>query len=692
MIKKTAFLTAGDTSNFGVVRKLCNQPAMALVSLMVLYEDDSVEVQLADGSSLQLSPCGSEFMIEKSPAPNLHPLQSCCRVRQRTLFTISIYKEQVLHALEFRNRFATCPYLPADLITADKLQNLFLDIPEVKWPGTDREGAVTIADNGRVMVSSLGGQAFLYLSPSRLEFTVEFLARVSRPVPGKPRPKPGLAQSDGLSSEQENVKPVALASGNNASVGRARGRQGEAQRAAPPCKPDVRGSTEMCPKYTHQYTWVVQHHTVSLCPPEWRHPLNLALHCSGQEDKSPSDHSGRHDKPETPGPLAVPEATTIPPKALPLNCPAPHLHRWRYRNVLSQGEPDLETCLDSEPVKVVWCQGVVYRVIAGTVTSVEIYPGDGSVLKAHDAMSNYFTHYRVGHADVQGEERMYRVSSLPPDTPGSKYSICSMVTRALRILQCWNQFKLSLKLPSVRCWITELQPGPPIQFPAILAEEVIGNVGRFLAFSDGQVHVTFCNGVRLSTTWDFGSRQRREQKTMSQQGNPMTSPTGLGETQAGWYRLLFPDRSSQSVQMHSAGSYERYVTAATDWCRHVCEKTQERKSKDMPSQQASGQEENWSVISELQKIQRFNFLLENSKYLKPEPPSPTVPALQPPTETSLPPPGDDGWSVELALQRTGRAIQDIELLLEANQKAVTAKLNEGGEGSGTLRETQECSG
>ncbi|XP_032874378.1 uncharacterized protein C5orf34 homolog isoform X4 [Amblyraja radiata] len=629
MIKKTAFLTAGDTSNFGVVRKLCNQPAMALVSLMVLYEDDSVEVQLADGSSLQLSPCGSEFMIEKSPAPNLHPLQSCCRVRQRTLFTISIYKEQVLHALEFRNRFATCPYLPADLITADKLQNLFLDIPEVKWPGTDREGAVTIADNGRVMVSSLGGQAFLYLSPSRLEFTVEFLARVSRPVPGKPRPKPGLAQSDGLSSEQENVKPVALASGNNASVGRARGRQGEAQRAAPPCKPDVRGSTEMCPKYTHQYTWVVQHHTVSLCPPEWRHPLNLALHCSGQEDKSPSDHSGRHDKPETPGPLAVPEATTIPPKALPLNCPAPHLHRWRYRNVLSQGEPDLETCLDSEPVKVVWCQGVVYRVIAGTVTSVEIYPGDGSVLKAHDAMSNYFTHYRVGHADVQGEERMYRVSSLPPDTPGSKYSICSMVTRALRILQCWNQFKLSLKLPSVRCWIT---------------------------------------------------------------GNPMTSPTGLGETQAGWYRLLFPDRSSQSVQMHSAGSYERYVTAATDWCRHVCEKTQERKSKDMPSQQASGQEENWSVISELQKIQRFNFLLENSKYLKPEPPSPTVPALQPPTETSLPPPGDDGWSVELALQRTGRAIQDIELLLEANQKAVTAKLNEGGEGSGTLRETQECSG
>ncbi|XP_078252950.1 uncharacterized protein C5orf34 homolog isoform X2 [Rhinoraja longicauda] len=647
---------------------------MALVSLMVVYEDDSVEVRLADGSSLQLSPCGSEFMIEKSPAPNLHPLQSCCRVRQRTPFTISIYKGQVLHALEFRNRFATCPYLPADLITADKLQNLFLGIPEAKWPGTDRGGAVTIADDGRVTVPSLGGQAFLYLSPSRLEFTVEFLARVSLPVPGKPRPK--LAQSDRLGSEQENVKPLALASG------------GRAQRATPPCDSDVRGSTEMCSTHTHQYTWVVQHHTVSLCPPEWCHPLNLALHCGGQQDKSPSPgEMSDHDEPETPGPLAVPEVTTIPPRALPLNCPAPHLHRWRYRNVLSQGKADLETCLYSEPVKVVWCQGVVYRVIAGTVTSVEIYPGDGSVLKAHDAMSNYFIHYRVGHADVQGEERMYRVSSLPPDTPGSTYSICSMVTRALRILQCWNQLKLSLKPPSVRCWIT---PGPPIQFPAILAEEVICHVGRFLAFSDGQVHVTFCNGVRLNTTWDFGARQRREQKTISQ-GIPLISPVALGETQADMmparYQLLFPDGSSQSVQMHSAGSFERYVTAATQWCRHVCEKTQ-----DLPSQQASGQEDNWSVISELQKIQRFNFLLENSKYLKPKPPSPAVPALQPPTETTDLPPGDDGWSVEMALQRTGRAIQDIELLLEANQRARTGKLNERGEGSGTLGETQEWSG
>ncbi|XP_051876307.1 uncharacterized protein C5orf34 homolog isoform X2 [Pristis pectinata] len=663
--------------------------AMALVSLMVIYEDDSVEIQYTDGSNLQLSPCGSEFMIEKGPAPNLHPLQSCCRVRQRTPFVISIYKEQVLHALEFRNRFASRPYLPADLITADKLLNLFLDISEVKWPGANSEGAVTVADNGQVTVSSLGGHAFFYLSPSQLEFTVEFLVRVSQSILGKPHLKPGLVQSDGLCqppcSDQENVKPVGLASGHNGSERRTRSWQNQAPGAARPCESHLkdRGSTEIYSKYKYQYTWVVQHHTVSWCPPEWRHPLSLALRYNRQQDKSPGpdrmgDHPGSPDKPGTPGPVAVPEVTTVLRSALPLNCPAPHLHRWRYRNVLSQRKLDLETCLCSEPVKVVWCQGVVYRVIAGSVTSVEIYPGDGSVLKPHDTMSNYFTHYRVGHTDGQGEERMYRVSSLPPDTAGSKYSVRSVVTRAVRILQCWNQFKLSLKPPSVSCWKTEeFQSGLSNQLPVILAEEVIRNVGRFLAFSDGRVHITFCNGVRLNTTWDFGSQCRREEQTLSQQWDPLILPMAQSETQTdmmpGWYQLLFPDGSSQLVQMHSAGSYERYLTAATDWCRYVNENPHQRKSKDLPKLQASGQDENWSVISELQKIQRFNFLLENSNCLKRESSSCAGPVAQQPTAMTSSSQGEEGWSVEGALRQTGRAIQDIELLLEANQKVRRGK-------------------
>lgn len=71
---------------------------LAIVTIMaaevqiVLYEDDSVEVQYVDGSRLQLSPCGSEFLFEKAPPISAHPLQQPERIRQRTHFVISTYR------------------------------------------------------------------------------------------------------------------------------------------------------------------------------------------------------------------------------------------------------------------------------------------------------------------------------------------------------------------------------------------------------------------------------------------------------------------------------------------------------------------------------------------------------------------------------------------------------------------------
>lgn len=65
---------------------------MAAEVRMVLYEDDSVHVQYADGSTLQLSPCGSEFLFEKAPALSTHPLEQPERIRQRTHFVISTYR------------------------------------------------------------------------------------------------------------------------------------------------------------------------------------------------------------------------------------------------------------------------------------------------------------------------------------------------------------------------------------------------------------------------------------------------------------------------------------------------------------------------------------------------------------------------------------------------------------------------
>ncbi|RXN22315.1 polyadenylate-binding -interacting 1-like protein [Labeo rohita] len=146
-------------------------------SFMFMYVDESVDVFYADGSRLQLSPCGSEFMIEKHMSPSAHPLQPKERVRQRTRFAISEYKTLVLNALEFRNKYATHPYLPEELITVEFNKTFTSAITEVEWPGSD---FCTAGPHGEITVCSVDGHAKLVLSSSGEEFTVEFICRSSQ--------------------------------------------------------------------------------------------------------------------------------------------------------------------------------------------------------------------------------------------------------------------------------------------------------------------------------------------------------------------------------------------------------------------------------------------------------------------------------------------------------------------------------
>ncbi|MGH0169433.1 UNVERIFIED_CONTAM: hypothetical protein FKN15_056788 [Acipenser sinensis] len=287
---------------------------MAAVSLMVLYEDESVEVRYCDGSCLQLSPCGCEFLLEKTPHPSAHPLQQYERIRQRTQFVISSYK------------------------------HLFIDISEVKWPKSDANG-VTFTDNDGVKVTSCDGNAFLYLAPSHQEFSVEFLCKASQTPANKTKPSGTL-----IKENQENIHndgPDYCASSKD---------------KHPHSNPH-NGNKEIyepCTKHEYVYTWVVQHQSVSSCLACWNYPLSLALKCSKNKESAQevSDEplKTKNVRVPPPGEDTLQNEVSILPKALPLSCPAPHSHRWTFKDSVSQDDQEIEQFLRTELVKIVWCQ------------------------------------------------------------------------------------------------------------------------------------------------------------------------------------------------------------------------------------------------------------------------------------------------------------------------------------------------
>ncbi|KAM4707176.1 uncharacterized protein C5orf34 homolog [Discoglossus pictus] len=625
---------------------------------LILFADDSAEAHYRDGTRVRLSPCGSEFVYERTEAA-AHPLQGPDRKRHRTEYVTSSYRDRVLQLLQFRNTFSSRPFLPSSLVPQEQIISHLTEISEVTWPSLDdAEGCLTYLKDGSVKVSSLDGNAHLYMPAMKDGFTVEFLCqlsiKVTAPVPKTHRPK------DDMNIKIQNGHTAKVTHGSNIS--------GTAENTGT-CNADIirskytsypfqlRDEALSFTNHAFQYTWQIQSFSVLSCPEAFTFPMALAL----RFHQKPTEYDENSDPPtdvEIAAEAFLKEhengIVSVLPKSLPLSCRGTHLHSWNFCELPSEKQ-DVTSTLYPLPFKVVIHSNITYRFIFYGSNTVEIHPGDGSVFISDGInLGKYFKYSFKGETGKK-EKRIYTMRDLPPDKPRSLYSVRSLISRAVRYLEICCRNKLSLNpLSDICCWNLGSTPGAIPAVPALLEQSDIPGIGRFAAYSDNMVLATFLDGVILHMIWNFtfhkDKRDQNKENPFLPKGYSAPKPDGFG-----YCRLYFPNGATKLVQLEWPGNYARYIRSAKDWCRSLEEKTQ-RETPKLDS------EENWSVTAELQKIHRFQFLLENSRAVNHR--SDINLSKQPdPDQTS---PHSD-MNIESILAKTSRAIQDIELLLSSRK-------------------------
>ncbi|XP_048044676.1 uncharacterized protein C5orf34 homolog isoform X1 [Megalobrama amblycephala] len=621
---------------------------MCSVGFMVMYVDESVDVFHADGLRLQLSPCGSEFMIEKHSSASAHPLQSRERVRQRTRFAISEYKALVLNALAFRNKYATHPYLPEELITVEFNKKFSSAITEVEWPGSD---SCTTGSHGEITVCSEDGHAKLVLSSSGEEFTVEFICRSSQSE------EESYLQLQGHQHKSTCLLSGLSLKGLNLSEASAGAQMNRPESVGKGSNMERLKSTSSKSEKVHVYTKVIQQYSRVLYPQMWCYPLSLAVkHWESQKTQintdNEQDRKGLTDREDQQ--TSQTGLKTHLPKPLPLKCPSPHQHRWRYNTV----NPDLleqDEEVTAEVVKVVWCKGIIYRIVDGVIPMVEISPGDGSLIRSNGVLANYFTHYKPGAAHRDAVECVYYLCGLPPDVPGQLYSVQSVVTRASRILKCFIQARSSVRAPlSFYCWKEQAAVYDPVR---VVQEVTVAGTGYFKALSDGTVEVLFLDGVRAQMMWKTDTCTPAQCGEMEQRLRTESRPSHR------WCQLNLPDGHQTLVQIETDKTFQRYVSAVVQWCDWVKQTEQSMSAVGVALSDSTHSDTSQpvtcrSVVSELEKIKRFNFLLENSPVLRS-----TARSLSRERSPDLSEIKLTENCISEALQKTSRAIQDIDTLL-----------------------------
>ncbi|KAM5193845.1 uncharacterized protein C5orf34 homolog [Mantella aurantiaca] len=596
---------------------------------LFLFSDDSVEVQYGGDGRFCLSPCASEFLYEK-PVLGAHPVLRPERGRHRTEFVTSSCREEVLQALNFRNTFSTHPFLPSNLVPPEKRITLMTNISEVTWPcDEDDAGCVTRLEDGSIKVSSVEGHAHLYMPTSQQEFIVEFLCQLSCISTWQSKDKSLISETNATDKTRDSKR----------------------------CKYSscVLQEDSCVTKHAFQYTWLVQRHSTASCPLSFHHPMNLAFlfhRKSTSRDAEGSSHTCMAIGDDECLKHLRKGAVSVLPQALPLACPAPHMHRWNFSNL------EQEDFLTAHPLplKVVICNGVLYRFNLDGALSVEVYPGDGSVFRSEgDNIGKYFKHLFLNKETGQVEDRLYTARDLPPDKPRALYSVRSVISQAKRFLELCCSKKLSLNSLSYSCcWKMESGAHAGVAVPILLEQCYMPDKGKFAVYSDNLVLGNFLDGVLLFMIWSFANFNKEAELKDSMN---VSHSSVHKHNHLGWCRLQFPNGASKLVELESPGEFASYIRPAVAWCQSLDDSSQ----RSVPTPVVT---QNWSVEAELKKIQRFQFLLENGRTGSHR--ADVRLCSQPSSDDSLQQTMGD-INIHSILEKTSKAIRDIDVLLSSRK-------------------------
>lgn len=154
---------------------------MCPLDLFILYDDDGLFLKYKDGSSLELSPCGSAFRHCQGGPRKVE-------MKQLTRFAISPFRSKIIQAVRIRNLYAARPYIYKELVDQQELVG-YNGITCCYWPDhSSTESAEKLSD-GSAHVTSLDGLAGLTIMPHRQTFSVKFLTEVQYSLPKVKSPK-----------------------------------------------------------------------------------------------------------------------------------------------------------------------------------------------------------------------------------------------------------------------------------------------------------------------------------------------------------------------------------------------------------------------------------------------------------------------------------------------------------------------